>query len=145
MISEQTQQLGERRAQANSFFLALNTAIVGVIAILIKSDTNSIDIDSYINNAWFLCTLTLLGTTASLVWALTIARYRMISSVRFSLILLYEDVLPSRPFKAEWEILSDKSQYRGILLTTLEMILPTLFLFGYLVSAALVIFSVRPA
>ena len=87
-----------QRQSANSFFLTVNTAVIGVVACVqlgAKSGTTS---ELY----WL---VSLAGRAFCYMWFRLIRSYRSLNSGKFKVIHMLEQNFPIAPYDAEWEIL----------------------------------------
>jgi hypothetical protein len=118
---EYADKVTERRQQANSFFLAVNTGIIGIIGFLYSKDSAII--------APFLDVfLSLAGVMLSVFWYRLVYSYRQLNAGKFMIVQLMEEKLPVSPYKAEWHALGagkDKDLY--LPLTHVEVWIPIMF------------------
>lgn len=115
-------RISERREKANSFFLAVNTAL---IALLVK--------DRFGDGAGTPRTLELLVPVSAGVlcylWYRIIRSYRDLNSAKFKVIHAIERELPIRPYDAEWESVGRGKDPRLYLpFTHIEGVVPWLFM-----------------
>lgn len=122
-------EVSSRRQAANSFFLTLNTAVLGalgaVVVGLVAPDTVGRYPDLVVGGAF-------LGMLLCWLWRRTISSYRQLNSAKFRVIHELELDLPKRPFTAEWFAAGhglDPRRYRPF--TELESMVPILFALGY--------------
>jgi len=130
---EMADRISERREKANSFFLAVNTAL---IALLAK--------DAFGGAAATPSALELLVPVAAGVlcylWYRIIRSYRDLNSAKFKVIHAIERQLPLRPYDAEWESVERGKNPRLYLpFTHVEGVVPWLFMafHGILATSAL--------
>ncbi len=119
---EMADRISERREKANSFFLAVNTAL---IALLAK--------DAFGSAAAAPSALELLVPVAASVlcylWYRGIRSYRDLNSAKFKVIHEIERQLPLRPYDAEWESVGRGKNPRLYLpFTHVEGVVPWLFM-----------------
>ncbi len=124
LFVEMADRLSARRMQANSFFLAVNTGLLTVLANLVK--------DRIINGI-----TGALPLIAVLVlcygWWRIVRSYRQLSSGKHAVILELETVLPAAPYAAEWVALGEgRDPSRYLPLTRVENWVPRLFALLYL-------------
>jgi hypothetical protein len=124
LFVEMADRLSARRMQANSFFLAVNTGLLTVLANLVK--------DRIINGI-----TGALPLIAVLVlcygWWRVVGSYRQLSSGKHAVILELETVLPAAPYTAEWVALGEgRDPSRYLPLTRVEHWVPRLFALLYL-------------
>ena len=119
---EMADRVSSRRMLANSFFLALHTTVVTAFTVLLTQKvltglTGTLPFAA----AMILC----------VVWWFILRSYRQIIRGKFEVILAMEQLLPSAPYEAEWDVLG-RGQGRGLYwtLTNVERWVP--FFFGAL-------------
>lgn len=127
---EMADRISARREKANSFFLAVNTA---VIALLAK--------DAFGGNAAKFRALELLVPVAAGVlcylWYRIIRSYRDLNSAKFKVIHAIERQLPLRPYDAEWESVErGKNPKLYLPFTHVEGVVPWLFMTFHAILAA---------
>jgi hypothetical protein len=124
LVVEMADRVSARRMQANTFFLAVNTGLLTVLANLVK--------DRIINGI-----SGVLPLIAVLVlcygWWRIVRSYRQLSSGKHAVILELESLLPAAPYGAEWVVLGEGKDHRRYLpLTLVEHWVPRLFGLLYL-------------
>ncbi len=85
--------VSRRRQVANSFFLTINTAIVGLAA--------EESLASAAGGKVMLVAM-VAAVAICVVWSQMIASYRSLNSAKFHVINDWENILPARPYTAEW-------------------------------------------
>lgn len=130
---EMADRVSARREKANSFFLAVNTAL---IALLAK--------DAFWGATASPRALEILVPLAAGVlcylWYRIIRSYRDLNSAKFKVVHAIERQLPLRPYDAEWEIV-DRGRNSKLYLpfTHVELVVPWLFMgFHALLAASIV-------
>ena len=128
---EMADRVSARRMQANTFFLAVNTGLLTVLASLVKDKTL----------AGFSGALPIAALVAlCFVWWRIVRSYRQLNSCKYEVILAIEALLPLAPYAAEWEALGrglDAKRY--LPLTHVENWVPKLFGLLYLLLLAAVL------
>jgi hypothetical protein len=121
---EMADRLSARRMQANTFFLAVNTGLLTVLANLVK--------DGIISG--IAGTLPLIAVLVLCYgWWRIVGSYRQLSSGKHAVILELETLLPAAPYAAEWAVLGEGRDPRRYLpLTRVETWVPRLFALLYL-------------
>ncbi len=114
LVVEMADRASARRATANSFFLSVETALVGTVA-LADGDT------------W---PVAVAGVIVALAWSRLLGMYRTLNDAKFKVIHALEEQLPARPFKDEWDILDRPDvplhkKYRA--LSVVEQTVPWVF------------------
>ena len=119
---EMADRISERREKANSFFLAVNTAL---IALLAK--------DAFGGAGASASVLELLvpaaGGVLCYLWYRIVRSYRDLNSAKFKVVQSIEQQLPLRPYYAEWESVGRGENPRLYLpFTHVEIVVPWLFM-----------------
>lgn len=119
---EMADRISERREKANSFFLAVNTAL---IALLAK--------DAFGSQTASSGSLEILVPVAAVVlcylWYRIIRSYRDLNSAKFRVIHAMELRLPLRPYDSEWESVErGKNPKLYLPFTRIEQFVPCLFM-----------------
>ncbi len=126
---EKADAISSRRQSANSFFLAVNTAVLGVIGYVGRSDDGT------------KLAVGIAGVLLCYFWYRLIRSYEQINTGKFEIILEIENELPLSPYDAEWERLGrgkNPTLYKPF--TRTEMVVPWIFLIchvGVMVNAFL--------
>jgi hypothetical protein len=105
ILIDMADKVSQRRQNANSFYLSVNTAITGASAYLSASTTGAANV----------LVISLAGILVCLSWKRSIDSYKDLNSGTFHVITELEKVLPIPAFTAEWGVLrrgEDKSRYR---------------------------------
>ena len=118
---EMADRISSRRERTNSFFLSINTAIIGFIGYLTGTDKISGD--------YILFSLVgLSGIVLSFLWYRIIRSYRDINNAKFKIVHEIEQKLPLRPFDAEWEAVGrGKNRKLYLPFTHIEVFIPWIF------------------
>lgn len=127
---EMADRVSARRQTANSYFLSINTALLG-FAGYVTTKTQG-------NQIWL---LGLVGIILSYLWYRIIVSYRDLNSAKFKVVHELEKRLPISPYDAEWEAMGrgkDSSLYRP--LTHVEKGVP----WGFLILHAFVVLHAVP-
>lgn len=108
--------ISARRQSANSFFLAVNTAVIGIAGYVGGMTEDRI---------WV---IGLSGMALCYVWYRMIRSYKGLNSSKFKIIHEIEKQLPLAPYDAEWEALnSGGSRDRYLPFTNIEARVPAVF------------------
>jgi hypothetical protein len=97
------EKVSDRRAQANSWMLSVNNAIVGLYGYL-QMDKTAVSPSA--KDVW-LWALPSAGVIVCLAWVALLASYRKLNRAKFEVLMRLEADLPMPPFTLEQEI------YRG--------------------------------
>lgn len=111
---EMADRVSLRRQTANSFFLSINTAIIGF--------------GSLFNEIKFFWVIYLAGLIISYMWYSYIHSKKQLNTAKFRIINLIENNLVLRPYHAEWVALEEgknKKIYQP--LSGIEKIIPIIF------------------
>lgn len=114
--------VSQRRDNMNNIFITLNLAIIAAISI-------TWDIKSLF--------ILIVGITICILWILIIQNYKLLNTAKFNVINSIEEKLPSTPFEDEWQFLKNSKKYMDS--TTLERILPIMFIILYIVAIIAII------
>lgn len=127
LFVEMIDNLTERRASANNFFLSINTGIFASLGILLQLGIISIST----NNYWAIA-LSIAGILFSYSWYRTVNSHKQLSVMKWKIVWAIEEKLPLLLHKTEWKLLGDgkdKKKYQP--LTTIERTIPFLFVAMY--------------
>lgn len=130
LFVEMTDRVSERRHNANTFFLGVNTLIVGMLGTLLGIDAAFVP--------FLALTLAIAGGILCRVWLLLIASYKSLNDARFKVINRLEQQLPAAPFDWEWDELGrgeDCKKHRPF--TYLEKWIPWTFGGLYAIASVL--------
>ena len=129
---EMADRISQRRASANSFFLALHTGLFGLSVGLSGLSSNQIE-----NQAAGL-TASVFGLPFTYVWYRVLKSYRQINSAKYKVVHEIEAKLPVAPYDNEWEKAGrGKDPKLYVPLTVVEGWVPNVFAIGYLAAVAL--------
>jgi hypothetical protein len=125
---EMADRISARRGLTNSFFLTINTAVVGVLG------TQS--------SRWYFAVA---GITLSVAWWASLVSYRNLNAAKFEVITSMEQRLPRQIYEEEWTLLSshrgpagpDSPPYRSRIskyreLGWVERVVPLVFVLLYI-------------
>jgi len=124
---EMADKISDRREKANSFFLALNTAAVGLSTYMTLSHPGQ--------HALVEGSLSIAGVTLCYLWYRIIRSYRDLNSAKFKIVHELETHLPVKPYGAEWEAVGRGKNKRLYLpFTHVETFVPWVFMLLHFVS-----------
>ena len=119
--------ISARRQNANSFFLTVNTALIGVMGYVFHA------------NIFAIAALGIAGIALCHWWYRLILSYKQMNSGKFLVIHEIEKELPLAPYDAEWIALGKGKNPRIYKpFTEVEMKIPWIFIFLY--AAAILFF-----
>lgn len=115
---EMADRIGSRRQTANSYFLTVNTALLGFVGYITAKDSSE-----------YLWLLGIVGVVLCYLWYRIIRSFRDLSTAKYLVVHQIETKLPIRPYDAEWEGVGrgkDSSLYKPV--THIETGVPWVFL-----------------
>ncbi len=125
---EMADRISSRRENANSFFLTLNTAVVGFVGYLVGTDKLSSQ------DSW-LSLIGIAGIALSYLWYRILRSYRGLNSAKFKVVHEIEKLLPVKPYDSEWEFVGrGKNSKLYLPFTHVEIIIPWIFLILHVVA-----------
>ncbi len=95
MLVEMADRVSQRRQSANSFYLSVNTAIIGGSAFLAQLPDTRIS----------LTVVAIAGIAISLLWIRNIRSYKELNRAKFKVISDLEKRLPTAAYSDEWKLL----------------------------------------
>ena len=113
--------VSQRRDTMNNLFVTLNIAMVAAFSIVW-------DIKSIL--------ISCAGIVICIVWLVSINNYRLLNKAKFEVINEMEKKLQMQPFADEWNKLKENKNYRDS--TTIEQILPLMFIILYVVGVIMI-------
>jgi hypothetical protein len=102
---EMADRVSSRRAEANTFFLTLNTALAAVVGIVSSARKPPPHGSTPSFDAFGLVATAVAGIVLALVWRALLAYYRRLNAAKFDVINKLEERLPAQPYADEWAIL----------------------------------------
>lgn len=114
---ESADKISDRRHSANTFFLTVNTALLGITGYLQNAGANLL---------WLVA---FAGMVLSYTWWRLIKSYRSLNTAKFKVIHDIEQQLPFAPYDAEWEQLERGQQAKvHTPFSKVEAWVPTVFM-----------------
>jgi hypothetical protein len=92
MYVEMADRVSQRRTTANSYFLTLNSAILGFVGYLTSKDSTE-----------YLWLLAFAGCTLTFLWYSIIISHKKLSTAKWLVVHEIEKRLPISPYDAEWQ------------------------------------------
>ena len=120
---EMANKISERRANANSFFLTVITALISIVGVVSGFGSQTVNVFSF-----WITTISVVGLILCYSWYRIIESYRQLNSGKFKVIHEIEKKLPLALYHGEWIVLGQGSNpklYRP--LTHVEEWIPMLF------------------
>ncbi len=110
----------ERRAKSNEFFLAINTAIMGILGYF--------EIKGPIETPIVFMMVPFVGIAICYCWYRIIKSYSELNRAKFAVLHSAEKKLPLSLFKTEWELLGKgKDRKKYLPLSSTEKLIPLIF------------------
>ncbi len=114
---EMSDRISSRRQSANSFFLSINSVLIGFIGYI------SVREDIKLN--WIIA---LAGIILCYTWYRIVRSYKDLNSGKFRVIHEIEKELPISPYEAEWKTLGEGNDSKLYLpFTNMELKIPIVF------------------
>lgn len=129
LYQETSEALVSRRQNVSNFFLSINSAITGLLGIVLALNI------ALSNMMLMLATLSFIGIILNISWTNLLEAYGTLNSSKMKVIRLIEQKLPISLYDSEWEIMSDKlnsKKYRSF--TESEKKIPRIFSFIYIIT-----------
>jgi hypothetical protein len=119
---EMADRISGRRQSANSFFLTINTALIGLVGYVQMNGGGQ----STQNFYWL---VSVAGIVLCYLWYRIVKSYKDLNSGKFKVIHEIEKQLPLSPYDAEWTAVGRGEDPKLYLpFTRIEMIIPWIFL-----------------
>ena len=119
---EMADRVSARRVTTNSFFLSINTAMIGLVGYISASTKTITALDVRFPIA-------ISGIVICYLWRRIVRSYRDLNSAKFKVIHEIERILPLRPYDAEWEAVGrGKDPKRYLPFTHVEIAVPWVFI-----------------
>ncbi len=111
-------KISDRRHQANSLFLSINTILLAVSSDSLAG-----------THAPYLWVSALAGILFCYSWRLLIRQYRSLNTAKFQVVHEMEKRLPMAPYDAEWQMLGEgKDPKIHLPLSKVESMVPVIFI-----------------
>jgi hypothetical protein len=122
---QSAEKISDRRQIANSYFIAINSALISLIGLTSEIQSGNIFL--------FKTLLSFLGIIICFVFWHLIRAYRQLNTGKFEVIHKIEESLPIKLYLYEWQVLGkgeDNDKYYPF--SHIEMIIPWVFGFIYI-------------
>ncbi|WP_455769109.1 RipA family octameric membrane protein [Kitasatospora purpeofusca] len=128
---EMADRVSSRRGLANSFFLTLNVAVIGLSGPALKVGSQRVDL-------FFASILLVILLAQCAVWVCVIRSYRTLNKAKYEVIGAMEERLPARIYsKGEWLYLVRGGRIgRYASLSVVEQLMPAIFSVAYILLFA---------
>lgn len=120
------EKVSDRRAQANSWMLSVNSAIVALYGY-IQSDKMAVGVPP---KAVWLWAIPAGGAIVCLAWAALLASYRKLNSAKYTVLAELEADLPASPFTRERQIYKQDGRRS---FSQIEILIPACFVLLYII------------
>ncbi|MDR3519541.1 MAG: hypothetical protein P4L63_01465 [Candidatus Pacebacteria bacterium] len=118
--------LSDRRQKSNEFFLAINTAIMGIMGYF--------EIKTISDSQTIFVLVPLVGMAICFCWYRMILSYSQLNRAKFKVIHTLEQKLPAKLFDTEWQILGGgKNRSKYFPLSHAERFIPIIFIVLYII------------
>lgn len=125
LLVEMADRVSQRRQSANSFYLTVNTALIGGLSFLLKEGTP----------IWSGIALSVAGLSISLLWIRNIKSYKTLNHAKFEVITDLEKHLEYDAYTKEWGILDpDGDGKRHSPFHRVETLVPLVFVVLYIIN-----------
>ncbi len=129
LFVESADRISQRRQNANSFFLMVNTALLAFLGSIASRTSLS-------GSVWWFLPVSIAGVILCYVWYRLVLSYKWLNAAKFAVIHAIEKHLPIALFDAEWRQLGegqDPQKYKPF--SEIETWIPWVFaaLYGVLV------------
>jgi hypothetical protein len=123
---EMTDRISQRRQTANSFFVSVNTAVVALLGYVNAKLPDAAE--------RFYILISFSGVVLCLLWYQLIKSYRDLNTAKFAVVHTIEQLLPLKPYTAEWDYVGRGQHSRFYKpFTHIELYVPWLFFALYLI------------
>lgn len=127
LFVEMADKTSARRQTNNSFFLSINTAIIAAVGYVGFGPEKEVGAEFYV-------LIAVAGIVLSVLWFCLIQSYKNLNTHKFKVILAIENVLPLRPYGAEWDLAGEgKKPLYYWPFTHIERLIPWVFFAIHLV------------
>src|SRR6266508_3313515 len=126
-------RVSSRRALANTFFLTIASALLSGGFVLVGTTYASRSAFNGIGSA----AVSLGSLLLAVSWVYALRSYSQLNAGKFKIIHELESKLPAAPYTKEWKVLGEgKRSEKYLPLTTVEKVVPLLFIVMYLTMLA---------
>lgn len=102
---EMAERITQRRQTANTFGLALNTALASLFSVFLAISKPHPAI-------YIVIVMALVGIWSDVIWWLMIRSYRKLNEVKYKVIHELEQSLPAQIYTREWKLLGEENRWR---------------------------------
>jgi len=131
---ESIEKVSEKRQNANSYFLTINSGVCVAIGFILSEDL----LAGFKSFFWL---IPVSGIILSFFWYRLVNSYNQLNKVKFEILNRIEEMLPLTLYKSEWKELGEgKDKKKYLPLTNLEIRIPFLFILIYLTILIVIFF-----
>lgn len=132
LLIEMADRVSQRRQAANSFYLSVNTLLLGSSAYLLPSP----------QQVQGILVITVAGVAISVLWVWNILSYKTLNTAKFAVIQELEKSLSVQPYTDEWTRLDpEQDGERHTPFHKVEMFVPWVFLTAYVVQGGIALYK----
>lgn len=132
---ESIEKVSEKRQNANSYFLTINTGICIAFSYLFSKDYP----EQFKALNWI---IPIAGILLSYFWLKLVKSYRQLNTAKFEVLHKIEKKLPIFLYTSEWKVLGEgKNKDKYTPLTSLEKLIPICFIIIYIATIICFIIS----
>ena len=135
IYAEMTDRISQRRQTAHTLFLTINTGLIALLGLALSGKLG------IVGSVW-ISVVAVAGIILSWAWYRLVKSYGDLNAGKFRVIHRIEELLPIKPYKAEWEIVGygqDFSLFKPF--TETEVFIPWVFILLYSVLVVLSFFN----
>ena len=135
LYAEMTDRISQRRQTAHTLFLTINTGLIAFLGLALSGKLGTV------GSVW-IAVVAVAGIILSGAWYQLVRSYGDLNAGKFRVIHRIEELLPIKPYKAEWEVVGygqDSSLYKPF--TETEVFIPWVFILLYSVLVVLSFFN----
>lgn len=133
LLIEMADRVSQRRQAANSFYLSVNTLLLGSSAYLLPTPQQIQGI----------LVITVAGMAISVLWIWNILSYKTLNTAKFAVIQDLEKSLTIQPYTDEWTRLDpEQDGERHTPFHRVELFVPWVFFTAYIVQGAIAVYKI---
>ena len=99
LYAEMTDRISQRRQTAHTLFLTINTGLIALLGLALSGKIG------IVGSIW-ISVVAVAGIILSWAWYRLVKSYGDLNTGKFRVIHRIEELLPIKPYKAEWEVLA---------------------------------------
>lgn len=127
--------LERKREIVNRFYLSINIGLLAALGL-----STQLEIASFVSSSLLTLVIPGTGTLFSLIWFQSIRSYKQLSTIKWSIVLKIERMLPLKIHETEWKMLSKgRGSKKYIRLTYVEQFTPVVFIATYVILIGVIV------